>query len=100
MEIEMGQGVDRVTHKKFVEERHRAMNDPRNLASSRMGKAAEYNKRSYDKKAKSVELVVGDQVLKKNVWEKGGTGKMRLTRYANEILMTSLVLATRRISRK
>ena len=76
-EMEVGQGVDRVTHKQFVEEWHRAMEDAKKLATSKMEKAADYNKVVYDKKAKAVELVVGDQVLMKNVRERGGTGKLK-----------------------
>ena len=76
-EMEVGQGVDRKTHKQFVEEWHRAMEDAKNLAKLKMEKAADYNKKAYDRKAKAVELVVGDQVLMKNVREKGGTGKLK-----------------------
>ena len=76
-EMEVGQGVDRKTHKQFVEEWHRAMEDAKKLASLKMEKAADYNKKVYDRRAKAVELVVGDQVLMKNVREKGGTGKLR-----------------------
>ena len=76
-EVEVGQGVDRVTHKQFVEQWHHAMEEARKLASAKMGKAAEYNKRVYDKRAKAVELVVGDQVLMRNVRERGGTQKLK-----------------------
>ena len=42
-EMEVGQGVDRKTHKQFVEEWHRAMEDARKLATSKIEKAADYN---------------------------------------------------------
>ena len=76
-EVEVGQGVDRLTHKQFVEEWHRAMKEARELAGAKIEKSAEYNKKAYDKKAKAVDLVVGDHVLMKNVRERGGTGKLR-----------------------
>ena len=76
-EMELGQGVDRKTHKQFVEEWHGAMEEAKRLAKSKMDKTAEYNKKAYDKKAKAVELVVGDKVLMKNVRERGGTQKMK-----------------------
>ena len=75
--MEVGQGVDRVTHKQFIEDWHKAMEDAQRLANQKMEKTAEYNKRTYDKKAKAVELVVGDQVLMKNVRERDGTQKMK-----------------------
>ena len=35
-------------------------------------KTANYNKQHYDKKAKAVEMQIGDKVLVRNVREKGG----------------------------
>ena len=40
-------------------------------------KSQEYNKKKYDGKAKAVGIEVGDQVLVKNLREKGGTGKLK-----------------------
>ena len=53
------------------------MSEARDIVTRRMEKAAEYNKDYYDKKARCVEIVIGDQVLVRNVREKGGTGKLR-----------------------
>ena len=75
-EMEVGQGVDHKTHKQFVEEWHRAMEDAKRLAKSNIDKTAAYNKKAYDKKAKAVELVEGDKVLIKNVRERVGTQKL------------------------
>ena len=47
------------------------------LARANIGKSAEYNRDQYNKKAKAVELQVGDRVLMRNVRERGGTGKLR-----------------------
>ena len=47
------------------------------LARANIRKSAEYNREHYNKKAKAVELNVGDQVLMRNVRERGGTGKLR-----------------------
>ena len=42
-----------------------------------MGKAAEWNKKNYDRKACAEEISIGDKVLMQNCREKGGTGKLR-----------------------
>ena len=47
------------------------------LAQTNMKKSSDYNKQHQDKKAKIVEVSVGDRVLVKNYREKGGTGKLR-----------------------
>ena len=76
-EVEVGQGVDRLTHKQFVMEWHKAMEEARELAGYKIEKSAGYNKKKYDLKAKAVDLAVGDRVLMKNVRERGGTGKLK-----------------------
>ena len=46
------------------------------IASKNIEKAGAANKRRYDSKVKTVEIVIGDQVLVRNV-EKCGTGKLK-----------------------
>ena len=47
------------------------------VAREKMGKMNDYNKDKYDKKAKAVEMVIGDHVLMQNRRDrKGGTGKL------------------------
>ena len=75
-QMEVGEGVDRVTHKQFVVGWQRAMEEARKLANANIKKASGYNKKAYDKKAKAVDLAVGDQVLMRNVRQKGGTRKL------------------------
>ena len=53
------------------------MKEAYELANKRIEKAAGYNKQYYDKKVHEVEVAVGDQVLVRNMREKGGTGKLR-----------------------
>jgi hypothetical protein len=64
-------------HKKFVENWHESMKQAMELARANMDKSADYNKRYHDKKAKVVEINVGDRVLVRNYREKGGTGKLK-----------------------
>ena len=47
------------------------------IARQNIKKSAEYNKKNFDKKAKAVDLEIGDRVLMRNVRERGGTGKLR-----------------------
>ena len=60
------------------------MEEARRLADFNMRKAAGYNKKDHDKKAKAVDLVVDDQVLMRNVQERRGTQK--LNRFWKETL--------------
>ena len=64
-------------HQKFVEDWHGSMKEAMELARANMDKAADYNKRYRDKRAKIVEINVGDRVLVRNYREKGGTGKLK-----------------------
>ena len=64
------------THKEFVADWQKAMEEAVSLARANIDKSAEYNRTYYNKKAKAVELNEGDHVLMRNV-EKGGTGKLR-----------------------
>ena len=65
------------SHSEFVEEWQKSMKEAYELANKRIEKAAGYNKQYYDKKVHEVEVGVGDQVLVRNMREKGGTGKLR-----------------------
>ena len=69
--------IENKDHKKFVENWHDSMKEAMELARVNMEKSADYNKRYRDKKAKIVEVNVGDKVLVRNYREKGGTGKLR-----------------------
>ena len=70
-------GIRDRSHKKFVENWHESMKEAMELARANMDKAAKYNKQYHDKKAKVVEINVGDRVLVRNKREKGGTGKLK-----------------------
>ena len=73
----MVQEVPRKSHAEFAKEWERSMNEAVEIARTNIQKSAEYNKKNYDKKAKAVELEIGDRVLMRNVRERGGTGKLR-----------------------
>ena len=68
--------LKRQTHEQFVQDWQMAMQEAVKVARDNQRKSAEYNKRYYDKRAKAVEIVVGDMVLVKNVREKSG-GKLK-----------------------
>ena len=65
------------SYQEYVEEWKKSMSEAYAIANEKIGKSAEYNKSYYDKKAKCVEIVTGDNVLVRNLREKGGTGKLR-----------------------
>ena len=69
--------MKRKSHKQFADEWKSSMEEAYKLANKNIGKAASYNKKHYDQKVHGIELKVGDQVLVRNVREKGGTGKLR-----------------------
>ena len=69
--------LQRKTHEEFVEQWQDSMQQAMDVALKNIRKSAEYNKRYHDRKAKAVEIGVGDMVLVKNVREKGGTGKLK-----------------------
>ena len=54
-----------------------SMEEAFQLANTNIEKSADYNKRHYDKNIKEVEILPGDQVLVRNMREKGGTGKLK-----------------------
>ena len=65
------------THEQFAKEWEQSMLKAFEVARENIGKSAQYNKRYFDKKAKAVEMEIGDAVLVKNDREKGGTGKLK-----------------------
>ena len=69
--------VERKSHSQFVKDWKHSMEQAYEIANQNIEKSADYNKRQYDRKVKGNELKVEDQVLVKNVREKGGTGKLR-----------------------
>ena len=48
------------------------------LAKKNVDKSSKYNRKYYNRKAKAVEIVVGDQVLMRNVQERARAGEMRI----------------------
>ena len=69
--------VKRKSYREFVDDWKNSMSEARDIVARRIEKAAEYNKDYYNKKARCVEIEIGDQVLVRNIREKGGTGKLR-----------------------
>ena len=69
--------VPRRSHAEFVKEWEKTMKEAVEIARQNIKKSAEYNKTNFDKKARAVELEIGDRVLMRNVRERGGTGKLR-----------------------
>ena len=70
-------GVRNRADKQFLEEWGRSMKEAMEVARRNIGKAAEYSKKNYDKKAKAVEMKVGDLVLMQNKREKSESRKLR-----------------------
>ena len=73
----MVEEVPRKSHAEFAREWERSMKEAVEIARTNIQKSAEYNKKNFDKKAKAVDLEIGDRVLMRNVRERGGTGKLR-----------------------
>ena len=65
------------SHSQFVEDWEKSMTLAFEIARKNIDKSAAYNKSNYDKRAKAVELEVGDQVLVRNMRQKTGKRKMR-----------------------
>jgi hypothetical protein len=76
-DVGVDDGIRSQSHQKFVKEWHEAMQEAMRVALVNMDKSAEYNKEYRDRKAKIVEVKVGDHVLVRNYHEKGGTGKLK-----------------------
>ena len=70
-------GGKQKTYQKFVEEWTTFMQQAFTIANEQVKKASKNNKQYYDKKVKETEIQVGDNVLIRNVRERGGTGKLR-----------------------
>ena len=66
----------RKSYKTFSDDWQQAMNQAFEIVNRNKEKAGQQNKAYYDKKARGVELVLGDRVLSRNR-ERGGTGKIR-----------------------
>ena len=72
-----GTKSETVTHEQFAENWQKSMQQAYDIARINIGKAAGYNKRWYDRKAKTVEIKVNDLVLVKNDRERLGKKKLR-----------------------
>ncbi len=66
----------RKSWKQYAEDWQNSMNQAFDIARGRCIASGERNKKHYDKRARGVDIEVGDRVLYKNR-EKGGTGKLR-----------------------
>ena len=77
LEVRDEHRLQKKSHEQFVKEWHQTMKEAVQVARKNVNKSAQYNKQYYDKKAKAVEMKVGDMVLNKNDREKGGTGKLK-----------------------
>ena len=64
--------VEQRSHSQFVDDWKRSMEQAFQLANQNIEKSAEYNKQHYDKKIHGNQLKINDQVLVRNVREKGG----------------------------
>ena len=72
------------SHEKFAKEWEDSMKKAYEIAKSNIRKSAGYNKRYYDRKARTVEIKVGDLVLVRNLRERGGRGTGKLRNYWEE----------------
>ena len=72
-----GKTPEVVTHEQFAENWKNSMQQAYDIARENIGKAAGYNKKWYDRKAKSVEIRINDLVLVKNDRERKGKKKLR-----------------------
>ena len=77
--------IQEQTHEQFAIEWEKSMKEAFEIARENIGKSANYNKKHYDQKAKTVEILVGDLVLVKNVRKRGG-GKGKLRSYWEEAI--------------
>ena len=59
------------SHEDFLKKWDESMEEACQVARENMGKVAEWNKKSYDRKAGAEEISVGDRVLMQNCREKG-----------------------------
>ena len=70
-------GPSRKGWKDYVREWQTGMKRAYQIASEVSRKVARRNKNQYDKRAGAAMLEEGDRVLVRNLWEKGGPGKLR-----------------------
>ena len=66
----------RKSHESYADDWQNSMNQAFEIVKKNKQKKGEYNKKVYDKRARGVDLEIGDRVLSRNR-EKGGTGKLR-----------------------
>ena len=66
-----------VSYQKYVEEWEQSMNQAFEIAKKHSSSSGKYNKEYYNKKARGVDINVGDRVPLRNHAKKGGTGKLR-----------------------
>ena len=76
-DVVRGEALKNRSHEQFVEQWKETMEEAMRVARLNIEKSADYNKQHYDKKAKAVEMQVGDKVLVRNVREKGGKTKLK-----------------------
>ena len=69
-DVDLGGTIRKKSHAQFVKEWEQSMSEAMTIARTNIRKAAEYNKRYYDGKAKAVELQAGDKVLVRNTKER------------------------------
>ena len=69
--------TSRKTYDQFVKQWKSSMKNAFQVANQHIQQAGLANKRRYDAKIKTVPISVGDQVLVRNLSERGGTGKLR-----------------------
>ena len=77
-----GTKSENVTHEQFAENWKTSMQQGHDIARVNIGKGAGYNKKWYDRKAKSVEIKLNDFVLVKN--DRARLGKKKLRSYWEE----------------
>ena len=75
-DVEVG-GLRKRADRQFLDEWGKSMKEAMEVARKNIRKSSEYSKKNYDKKAKAVEIKVGDMVLMRNKREKTEARKLR-----------------------
>ena len=75
--IEEGESCGSKTYDQFVTEWRTSMKKAVDIAQANLGVGKAGNKARYDRKVRGVAINVGDNVLLRNLNEKGGTGKLK-----------------------
>ena len=65
------------TYAKFVDDWHISMRQAVEIARKKISASQSANEKHYNKKVRGSEIKIGDDVLLRNLKEKGGTGKLR-----------------------